>query len=342
MQTKAVIFPEFGKVDIRNIELPEMGEEDIRIETLYSYVSAGTELRVMEGHYGTADRFPFVPGYSYIARVTERGKKVKGFKEGDLLSCRFGGSFKNYSCCWGGHAAEHIVKANDCGAILLPKEAEKNPLPYTVTDVAAISYRGVLATSPVAGEAVLIVGQGMIGCFAAEFFRMKGCRVTVCDIHKSRLENAEKAGYSYADLSQEDAEERLQAFSGGLGYDIVAECSGSAPGFLLANRMLKKPDFGKNIQMMKNHFPRLLIQANYLDEVSVNPSRFFSGEGAVILTPADRTFEDRASVVELIRNGSWDPSPYTENIFTPDEMPVVYNKLKKHEIASVVCKWKDE
>lgn len=341
MQVKAVVYPENGKVETRVLHLRELGKEEIRTETLYSFVSAGTELRVMEGYYGAKNKFPLVPGYSYIAEIVETGRNVKGYKKGDLLCCRYGNDFMEAAAYWGGHASQHIVNVGNGSHVVLPEESKKDVLKYAVVEVAAISYRGVCAVSPECGESALVVGQGMIGCFTAEFLRMKGCRVTVCDIHKKRLENAAEAGYSYADLSEGSAEERLQTFAGGNMYDIVAECSGSSAGFLLANKMLRKPEWGKNIHMVKKTFPRLLIQANYVEDVPVNPSRFFTGEGALIVTPADRNYEDRATVAELIRRGELHTEAYTKNIFTPEEMPEVYNKLKNCEIASAVCKWKE-
>ena len=95
------------------------------------------------------------------------------------------------------------------------------------------------------------------------------------------------------------------------------------------------------MRRLRKDWPRLLLQGNYVDEVPLNPCWFFNGEGVILLTPMDRDPDDRRQVIELIRSGKWDPSPYLKNIFTPAEMPDVYRKLQKREISSAICKWKD-
>ena len=340
MDAKAIIFPEKGKIELGTVRLPELQEDQILVETLYSFVSPGSELRVLEGYYGAADKFPLVPGYAEVARVAETGSKVTAYKKGDLLCCRGGNRFDGASSSWGGQVSG-MVLASDYNPVILPEEAKKNPLAYAPVEVAAISYRGFLSTDAKEGESAVVIGQGMIGCFVAAFLRLAGCRVAVCDLYAQRLSIMEKSGCFSVDLSREGGEERLQAFVRNNGYDIVSECSGSSEGFLLANRLLRKPVWARNMRETRANLPRLLLQANYTEKVPVDPSRFFSGEGAILLSPADRTFEDRAAVVELIHRGKLDTSSFTENIFTFEEMPQAYMDLKNHRISSVVCKWRD-
>ena len=92
---------------------------------------------------------------------------------------------------------------------------------------------------------------------------------------------------------------------------------------------------------IRKDWPRLLLQANYVDEIPVNPCWFFKGEGVILLTPADRSPDDRLQVAGLISSGQWDPSPYLKNVFTPAEMPDAYRKLQKREISSAICQWRD-
>ena len=339
MNVQAVVFDKGEQISIRDIELPEIQSNQIRTETLYTFVSPGTELRCLTGHYGAAKNYPLVPGYSAVSRVVEIGSEVKECKVGDLLSTRGSDAFTGAKSYWGGEAGGHVFP-KDVSLVLLPEEAKENPLPYAVAEVASISYRGVLSADPQPGEHVLVIGQGMIGTFAAEFFRLKGCLVTVCDISPERLAVSRAAGFTCVELKGEDAVPALQAY-GCNGFDIVAECSGSVGGFNTAVKLIRKDRFGERMRRARKDWPRLLLQGNYVDEIPVNPCWFFTGEGLTLLTPADRSEDDRMQVVELIRSGKWDPSPYLKNVFTPAEMPDAYRKLQRREISSAVCRWRD-
>lgn len=338
MKIQAVVFDKGEQISIREIGLPEIREDQLRTETLYSIVSPGTELRTLAGHYGASEHFPIIPGYATVSRVVEVGSKYKGYRVGDLVSARGGAGFIGAEGYWGGQASGHVYSLTS-SLVKLPEDARKNPLRYVIAELAAISFRGVQSADPQPGEHAVVIGQGLIGTTAAEFLRLKGCLVTVGDILPDRLAAARKAGFTAVDLSSEDAVAELLTYGCG-GFDIVAECSGSAGGFQTAVKLIRQ-DTRDSMRRSRKDWPRLLLQGNYVGEIPLNPCWFFNGEGVVLLTPSDRHPDDRKQVIELIRSGKWDPSPYLKNIFTPAEMPDVYRKLQKREISSAICKWRD-
>lgn len=339
MNVKAVVFDRDEQISIREVGLPELQPDQIRTETLYSFVSPGTELRTLAGHYGASRHFPLIPGYSSVSRIVEVGPEIKGYRVGDLLSVRGGGGFIGADAYWGGEAGGHVFPQQGTH-IRLPDSAKENPLPYAVTEIAAISYRGVLSAEPKEGEHAVVIGLGMIGSFVAEFLRMKGCIVTVCDISAERLAAAGANGFTCVDMKNPDeVVPALKTFARD-GFDIVAECSGSTGGFNTAVQLVRQSPRDIMSRLKKN-WPRLLLQANYVDPVTINPCWFFKGEGLTLLTPSDRLEDDREQVVELIRSGKWDPSSYLKNVFRPDEMPEAYRKLQRREITSAICSWRE-
>ena len=338
MNVQAVVFDQGEQISIREVGLPEIQNDQFRTETLYTFVSPGTELRTLAGHYGANKNFPIIPGYSAVSRVVEVGPEVKKFQVGDLLSTRGGSGFIGAKGYWGGEAGGHVFGQNG-PVVKLPPDAAENPLRYAVTEVAAISYRGVQSADPRPGEHAVVIGQGMIGTFVAEFLRLKGCLVTVCDISAERLAVSREAGFTTVELNGDDAVAQLLAY-GCNGFDIVAECSGSVGGFNTAVQLIRQ-DPRERMRRLRKDWPRLLLQGNYVDEIPVNPCWFFKGEGMTLLTPADRDGDDRLQVAELIRSRKWDPSPYLKNIFTPAQMPDAYRKLQKREISSAICQWRD-
>src|ERR1044071_1916083 len=91
MKSKAVIFPEKEKVEIREEEVggPKAGE--LLCASERSLISTGTESRCLLGIFDPETnwkdwvQYPFHPGYSMGARVLEVGKDVKDFKAGDTI-----------------------------------------------------------------------------------------------------------------------------------------------------------------------------------------------------------------------------------------------------------------
>ena len=347
MQTTAVIYDEIDSIRVGKVTLPECAPNQLVAKTIYTFVSPGTELRVLGGHYGAAGKYPMVPGYSAVSEVVSCGSEVKGFRKGDLISCRNSVNFADCRAMWGGQAGMHVYDTdNENTPVLLP-EGVKDLLPYAVAEVAAISLRGVEAAYPEVGETAVVIGQGMIGQFSAMFLKIAGCKVVVCDIDENRLAEAREAGAAATvNLKDADAEERLQRLGNG-GFDIVVEASGVSPGIELAHKLLRrKPqNYSKDykvepIRFYGKDWPRLLVQANYVDKVEMDPFFFFKGEGVIVLTPFDRGVEDRQKIIEYIRSGKVDPSQFLKTVCKPEEMPEHYRKLQRKEIISLVCDWR--
>ena len=344
-KTDAIVFEDIDKVGIRKLELAPCGADDIVCETIFTFVSPGTELRVLGGHYSKKTDFPLIPGYSAIAKVVEVGAAVKGFKVGDIVSGRNPRAIPGIKSMWGGQAAVHVyATTGEDRAVLLPQGVK--PLDYVIAEVAAISFRGVEAANPVAGETAVVIGQGLIGAFSAAWLMDRGCRVIVCDVDNGRLEKARKRGVAETvNISEENAMERLAIICNG-GADIVVETSGTSAGAMSSYKLLrKKPqNYSKEykvepIAFYHGDWPRLVMQANYIEPVSVNPFGFVPGEGVTILAPKDRGVEDRQKTIEAIRKGRIKAEDFIDAVLPFSQAVEGYEGLKKRTSLSVVFKW---
>ncbi len=85
--SKMIVFSKPGEVELWDVPTPEVGPGQILLETIYSSISAGTELQVLGGHLPLIQRgeinYPLVPGYENVGRVLEVGDGVSGFRPGD-------------------------------------------------------------------------------------------------------------------------------------------------------------------------------------------------------------------------------------------------------------------
>ncbi len=346
MKIKAIVFDKTNSVVLRDIEMRECGDDEILAETIYSFVSPGTELRVLTGGQPNVN-FPLIPGYSWVGKVKEVGRNVKGWEAGELVSGRNPIPVESIGSCWGGQASHHLCEP-DSTVVKLPPGAD--PWNYVHAEVASISFRGITAASPAQNETAVIIGQGLIGLFNTKWLLLRGVRVIAADIHDIRLEPARKWGVTAAlNADSPDIKEKIMSYCDG-GADIVIEASASLEGVRLAGSLLKKPVF----QLLRKPFntnynpsrdlPRLVFQATYHTlSIESKPAGILPPiEGAVVLQPSDRTVGDRIQVIEHIRRGDLKISDIIDSPVPVNEAPGSYMELLKHpdRIRGLAFDWK--
>jgi len=340
-----VLFEEGKRVSVGTARLKKCGPGELVCETWYSMISPGTELRMLAGHYGAEGKHPFIPGYSSFGRVVEVGPGTEGWRVGDLVATRNTAPFEDARALWGGHSSLKVVPTTgEDRPVRLPQGAD--PLDYVVTDLAAISLRGVEAAAPKEGETAVVVGQGLVGALSAAWLGIHGCRVIVVDPEEARLERALRNGAAFAlSPNEPDAVARIQTLCNG-GADIVVEASGSTPGVQTAFRLLRrKPqNYSKEYVVEPMRFyggdwPRLVFQANYLEPLPWKPDGCLPGEAAIFITPRDRGVEERQRVVEHIRAGRLKSRDFVEKVFPWTEAPAAYEALGGRRIFSAVIDW---
>lgn len=348
MKTSAIVFDKPGSVTLQSLEVPQCGPQEILCQTRYTFVSPGTELRCLDAQYSKPEDFPLIPGYAAIAQVVEVGAEVTGYKVGDWVTGRNPNPFPGIKSMWGGQAGMHLYPAEgEIRPVLLPEGAD--PHDYVIAEVAAISLRGITAAAPRPGESAIVIGQGTIGAFSAAWLHAAGCRVIACDLDDSRLARARDYGITQTvNMQDADAMNRLTTLTNG-GADIVVEASGVPAGILAAYQLIRrKPQaYGESYKVEPIHFyhgdwPRLVMQANYTKEITINPFTCFPGEGVTLLAPMDRGIEDRQRTVAAIATGQLRASPFLDACLPVAHAPNGYAILKKHEAFSVVFDWQNK
>ncbi|MCC6579983.1 MAG: zinc-binding dehydrogenase, partial [Phycisphaeraceae bacterium] len=330
---KAITYTDVNAIAVREYELGASEPSDIVVRARYTMVSSGTELRVLGGHYGSSGRFPLIPGYSTVGEVIEVGSESTGYRVGDRVSCRNPKPVPGVNSQWGGQAGLQIhVTTGEDRPVLLPEGC--NPLDYVAAGISAISLRGVTAAAPKTGETAVVLGQGLIGAFSAAWLNAFGCRVIVADLEESRLERARRWSAATVNVAAADAVKRIKTLCNG-GADIVVECSGTTKGAELAYSLIRrKPQAYGNvykvepIQFYHGDWARLVMQANYLEPVSINPFSFFPGEGVTLLAPMDHGVDDRLQAVELFRRGVLRAKDFVQTIAQVDDAPAAYAALR--------------
>lgn len=342
----AIVFTGPGAVETRTFSLGECGPAELIVRTLYSLVSPGTELRLLSGIGEAEGQFPFIPGYALVGRVEQVGSRVRGWREGELVSARNPIPLEEVGYLWGGQAGLHRYEvAGDGQPVKLPAGAD--PWDYVLAEVGAISWRGVHAAGPRPRETAVVIGQGIIGALATKWLLHLGARVVVTDLVSARLERATRWGAAAVEGGRDDATESILALTDG-GADIVIEASGSRAGVELASRLVRhcpqgpaRLRHGLDAQLQGCPWPRLVYLASYTHEVSSKPGQFFPGEAALVVTPIDRTVNDRQTVVDLIRRGVLSTGELLDKPTPYRSAPAAYAALRDQpaDVAAVAFAW---
>src|SRR5689334_18207065 len=89
MKRKTLYFTAPGQVELREEHLPELGAQEVLVETICSAISAGTEMLVYQGRFprdvetdsviaslrGDLE-YPLAYGYACVGKIKEAGKQV--------------------------------------------------------------------------------------------------------------------------------------------------------------------------------------------------------------------------------------------------------------------------
>jgi 2-desacetyl-2-hydroxyethyl bacteriochlorophyllide A dehydrogenase len=210
----------------------EMGPDEVRVRTLFSGISAGTELTAYRGSnpylakQWDEERRLFVDGaatleypldgwgYEEVGEIVEVGAAATGLKPGDRV--------------WGtwGHRSETVLTAEHARPRLLHPAAD--PRVGMFSQMGGIALNVVLDADIHIGETVAVFGLGVPGQLVAQLARLNGARVIVIDGVASRRDLALRLGADVAlDVAEGQVAERIRELTGGRGADVCLEVTGN-------------------------------------------------------------------------------------------------------------------
>jgi 2-desacetyl-2-hydroxyethyl bacteriochlorophyllide A dehydrogenase len=158
-QTLFFIAPK--KIEIREINLPQIKDDEVLVETICSAISAGTEMLVYKNQFPhlkeaydsvSSDlNYPVAYGYACVGRVKEIGKMVNEAWKDKLVF-----SFQPHTSSFITHPSSLI----EIPASLSPEAACFFPNMETAVNL-------IQDGAPILGERVLVLGQGVVGLLTA-------------------------------------------------------------------------------------------------------------------------------------------------------------------------------
>lgn len=230
---KALILTAPRELAFEESAFDPLGPDEVRIRTLFSGISAGTELTQYRGtnpfmhrRFDEAQRLfvdAEVPswdwpvrnlGYEESGEIVEVGGGIADLKVGQRL---FG--------TWN-HKTHHVATADYVRERLLPEGAD--PRIGIFSHIGAVALNGVHDAQIRIGDTIAVFGLGVPGQIVAQAARASGARVIAIDPDAARRDIAIRHGAHLA-IEPAGAAEEIKRLTGGRGADACIEVSGAPP-----------------------------------------------------------------------------------------------------------------
>lgn len=224
-QGLSIWFTSPREVELRSSTAKPPSEGELRIESLVSGISHGSEMMVYRGEVpseltldstlptlrGTFS-FPLKYGYASVGRIIDLGPSVEGFEAGDLVF-----AFNPHETCF--TAPTDLV-------LKLPAGLDPRLGVFVANIETALN--ALLDAAPRLGDTVAVIGQGVVGLLITQLARRAGASLILAsDLYENRRKLSESVGADLAiEPATENLAERVASLTGGRGADIVFEASG--------------------------------------------------------------------------------------------------------------------
>ena len=241
-----IVFPARGRVELEDFDLPRPGPAEIRVRTLYSLMSIGTELTILhrnyapDSHFARMFSFPQIKtGVQAVGEVEQAGSQVTEFAAGDRVFMRMA------------HGSHQVLPAERCSPV--PESIDSKSACWC--GLAKTAFRAAWAGNFRLGDHALVIGAGPVGQMVIRWAAAAGLQsIVVSDVSEFRLEHAVRGGATAAvagDIARQSR--RIGAMNDGKGPSLVIDTTGNAAVFQSA--LSAAAMFGKVILLGDTGFP---------------------------------------------------------------------------------------
>jgi 2-desacetyl-2-hydroxyethyl bacteriochlorophyllide A dehydrogenase len=312
--------------------------EQVLVRTLFSGISAGTELSQYRGTSPFMNRewdanhrlfrdsekpswtYPVRNlGYEEVGEIVEVGQAVKAVRPGDRV---FG--------TWG-HRTCHTMPEADALARLIPADAD--PRIGIFSHIGAVALNGVHDAHIRMGDLVVVFGLGVPGQIVAQVARASGATVVGVDPVASRRDMAMKLGCDRVlDPTAGSVADIIKGETGGRGADVCIEVSGAAPALAEAMRTVA---YASRVVAM-GFFQGELRGVQLGDEFHHNRIELISSQISGVAPEASHRWNKLRlwqTAVRLQHEGRLNLLPLITDTLPFDEAPALFERLDRGDPA---------
>ncbi len=301
---KAAILRDKNQLELADAGIPNIGAGEALIRVAYSGI-CGSDVHVWHGHHPTAT-YPRIPGHEFSGILEKYiGSPRDGLKTGDPVVVQPFWSCGLCEPCIRGMdnvcQSLKVIGFHEDGSfaeyIRVPlKKVYKLPDNVdlrlgAIAEPLSVAVHDVRRSGLMCGEKALIMGGGPIGMLVALVAQHAGAAdVYVSEINEYRLEFAQKLGIKTINPIKSDLKQETMRITGGKGFDVVYEASGSKPCISAVTDVVK---IGGTILMigMASELHPINLSAVFAKELTVKGVRLHaqqSFEGAIALLQSER------------------------------------------------------
>ncbi|NKB67166.1 MAG: zinc-binding dehydrogenase [Candidatus Latescibacteria bacterium] len=233
MDAHAVVFTAPNTVEYQPVTCPDPGPSHIVVRLTHSWISNGTEGSFLRGERIEGDTayrpndpwpFPIVAGYQRIGVVEWVGEQIEDIEVGDTVFSTQGlvnGMYKER-----GGQISPSVSGRD-GVWKLPQGVD--PLAFAGLVLTQVGYNCSARPSLQPGDPAVVIGDGLVGQWAAQTLHWRGAEVALVGRHPDRLAYfGQRPGRHLIDASQQDWGQAVRALFPN-GTQVLVDTVGSVP-----------------------------------------------------------------------------------------------------------------
>jgi 2-desacetyl-2-hydroxyethyl bacteriochlorophyllide A dehydrogenase len=341
MQSRNIVFTGKDQVELHEEPVREPGPGEVLIKATKTLISTGTEGIVLSrlfapgSHWDQWVTYPFHPGYSMVGRVVAVGSDVRGVHEGDRFAVRE--PHQEY-------VTVPIAEPESQQGLLTVPTRELYPVPDGISDeeapwvgLATITQGGVRRAGHTLGDAVVVIGLGLLGLLVVQYVRLSGARqVIAVDVSEQRLAMAREHGATVIlAMGVQDAREHILTLTDGAGANVVYDVTGAAPVFSISLTLLRR--FGRLVLLGDTGTPS--EQRLTGDVVTKGLSIVGTHDSNPPAVSTDHTYWSKRRMAELfftyLLRRDMRVSDLVTHRFSPLEAPEAYRVLREERMTAM-------
>lgn len=320
---KQIVFIEKNKAKLLDVEGQPLGANQVRVKTLFSTISNGTEKANLTGdplvsiYAKDTDEvvFPRYVGYSTSGVVVEKGEAVESINLGDSVAMS-----------WTKHRSYNVI--NEENAIVF----DSNKVSFaqaSIAHIAVFPLAAIRKTRLEIGESAMVMGLGTLGLLAVGLLRNAGAvPIIAVDPVKERRDKAIMFGADFAlDPFRPDFVKTVKEISGG-GVNVAIEVTGQGAGLNEVLDCMAK--FGRvallgctrNSDFTVDYYRKVHGPGITLIGAHTNARPQKESHPGFFTTP-----DDMKTVLRLCESGRLDLNSIIDETHSPSECEAVFSRL---------------
>jgi 2-desacetyl-2-hydroxyethyl bacteriochlorophyllide A dehydrogenase len=329
---RALVFRGPNQIAIERVPLPKPGPGEAVIRVTLTTI-CGTDLHILKGEYPVKPGL--IIGHEPVGMIHELGVGVNGYKIGNRVlvgaitpcgQCSYclSGNWSQCGGAIGGWKFGNTINGAQAEYLLVPNaQANLAKIPDDLRDeqvvlLADIASTGISAAESAdlqIGDTVAIFAQGPIGLCATAGAKLKGASLIIAvESDPVRAQMAKRMGADVVlDFEKMDVITEIKRLTDGRGVDVAIEALGTQSTFENALRALRA---GGTLSSLGVYSGKL--------SVPLEPFAAGLGDHKIITTLCPGGKERMRRLMELVRHGRLDLTPFLTHTFSLDHITEAY------------------